>query len=63
MNGTSEFQIAAQTDRKIVKSSFKGTNSKKISEGLSRMLMTTVTGVETGIEEAIEATSGAPSFG
>lgn len=33
-------------DRKIVKSSFKGTNSKKISEGLSRMLMTTVTGVD-----------------
>ena len=46
MNGTSEFQVATQTDRKVVKSSLEGTDSKKISEGLSRMLMTTVTGVD-----------------
>ena len=38
MNSTSEFKISAKTNCYVIKSSFKGTDSKKICKCLCRML-------------------------
>ena len=62
MHGTSEFQVAAQTDGEIVKASLQGTDRKKVGESLCGMLVTAVARIDDRIVEDMEATRGAPSL-
>ena len=48
MHGPPEFQVAAQTDGKIAKATFQGTDGQEVGQGLGRMLMPAVTGVDNG---------------
>ncbi len=48
MDCPAEFQVAAQTDGKIAKATFQGTDGQEVGQGLGRMLMPAVTGVDNG---------------
>ena len=45
MHGTSEFQVAAQTDGKIAELAFQGTDGQKVGKGLRGVLVPAVPGV------------------
>ena len=46
VDGTPEFQVAAQTDGQVVKTPFQGTDRQKIGESLGRVLMAAVSGID-----------------
>ena len=46
MYGTSEFQVAAETDLHVVQSAFQRADCHKVCQRLGRMLMTTVSGID-----------------
>ncbi len=63
MDGAAEFEIAADADPEVVKMAFQVFDREKVGEGLGGVVVAAVPGVDDGIEEYMEATSGAPSFG
>ena len=59
--GTTEFQVTAQTDGKMIQIAVEAADGLQVSQGLGWMLMAAVTGIDHGDRDFSAATMGAPS--
>ena len=48
MNCTTKLQVSAESDCKVVQTAVLTTNGQRISQGLSRVGMATITGIDNG---------------
>ena len=48
MDGAAEFQIAAQTDGQVIEAAFLAMDGQEIGEGLGRVIVPSVAGVDDG---------------